>query len=74
VNAEPGAGAGYRAVDDDTRAAVADLASVADRLASLAESAELMGDDDGAVRYRSEASGCRLRAMRLLDRAAPSPR
>jgi hypothetical protein len=39
----------------------------ADRLDSLAETAELMGDDDGALRLRQRASTLRLRAMELLD-------
>lgn len=44
-----------------------DLASIADRLSALAETAELMGDGLGAVRLRDAASKTRLQAMRLLD-------
>ena len=39
----------------------------ADRLESLADTAELMGDDDGAARFRAAASEQRFRAMALLD-------
>jgi hypothetical protein len=45
-----------------------ELVRAADRLAALAEMAELMGDDEGAARFRAEASRQRLRAMALLDR------
>jgi hypothetical protein len=68
VNAESCPGEGHPA-DDDADQLIADLATVADRLASLAESAELMGDEAAAARYRSGASTCRLRAMALLDGA-----
>jgi hypothetical protein len=43
------------------------LTRTADELASLADTAELMGDDHGAERLRAEASRHRLRAMTLLD-------
>ncbi len=43
------------------------LASTADRLDALAETADLMGDDAGAIRFRERAWNCRLRAMQLLD-------
>ena len=46
---------------------VQELARTADRLESLADTAELMGDEAGAARFRSGASQCRLRAMALLD-------
>lgn len=39
----------------------------AQRLDEMAETAELMGDDAGAERFRAEAAGCRMVAMRLLD-------
>lgn len=45
-----------------------ELVNAADRLESLADTAELMDDDDGAARFRAEASRRRLRAMALLDR------
>jgi hypothetical protein len=45
-----------------------ELVTAADRLEALAEMAELMGDDEGAARFRAEASRQRLRAMALLDR------
>ena len=44
-----------------------DLTAIADRLSSLADTAELMGDGAGAVRLRDAASKTRLQAMRLLD-------
>lgn len=44
-----------------------DLTAIADRLSSLADTAELMGDGAGAVRLREAASKMRLHAMRLLD-------
>ena len=71
VSAEPRAG-DARPADDDADQLIVELAAVADRLASLAESAELMGDEAAAARYRSGASTCRLRAMALLDGADPS--
>jgi hypothetical protein len=43
------------------------LASAADRLDALADTAELMGDEAGADRFRERASSCRMRAMKLLD-------
>lgn len=49
------------------RRAIAELADAADRLVALAETAELMGDDDGAARFRQEGSRCREQAMVLLD-------
>lgn len=39
----------------------------AQRLDEMAETAELMGDDAGAERFRAEAAGCRMVAMKLLD-------
>ena len=49
------------------RRTVAKLTDVADRLDALADIAELMGDDDGAVRLRRAGSHYRIRAMALLD-------
>ncbi|CAN5431694.1 hypothetical protein BH23ACT3_BH23ACT3_03570 [soil metagenome] len=40
---------------------------VIDRLDSLADTAELMGDPDGAARLRAQASSRRLAAMESLD-------
>jgi hypothetical protein len=55
-------------MDDEHRErSLRQLVSAADRLEALAETAELMGDDDGAARFRAEASWRRLRAMALLD-------
>jgi hypothetical protein len=55
-------------MDDECRArSVRELEIAADRLDSLADTAELMGDDDGAASFRAEASQQRLRAMALLD-------
>jgi hypothetical protein len=68
MTGEPRPGEAHPA-DDDAEQLIADLATVADRLASFAESAELMGDEAAAARYRSGASTCRLRAMALLDGA-----
>ena len=48
-------------------AAPDDLAAVADRLSSLADTAELMGDAAGAARFRDAAAVMRLEAMGLLD-------
>lgn len=53
---------------EPARRAVAEIVAAADRLDALAEIAELMGDDDGAVRLRTQGSRCREQAMRLLDR------
>ena len=49
-----------------------ELMRAADRLEALAETAELMGDEDGAARFRTAASRQRLRAMALLDHS-PNP-
>ena len=46
---------------------VAELTAAADRLDDLADVAELMGDDAGALRFRRQGSDCRARAMALLD-------
>jgi hypothetical protein len=48
-------------------ATVATLRRAADRLEELADTAELMGDTDGAARMRSAAWSRRLQAMALLD-------
>jgi len=50
---------------DRPDAAVA--AETAERLAELADVAELMGDGDGAARLRSRAALAGDRAMRMLD-------
>lgn len=42
-------------------------AETAERLAELADVAELMGDGDGAARLRTRAALASDRAMRLLD-------
>ena len=52
--------------DADRR--VVELISIAERLDSLAEIAELMGDAPTAREFRVDASPRRLRAMDLLDR------
>ena len=38
----------------------------ADRLDELADTAELMGDDDSAIRLREQANDLRLKAMALI--------
>ena len=43
------------------------LSETADRLDELAETAELMGDADGAQQLRERALALRMEAMRLLD-------
>lgn len=52
---------------DDRERSVTDLVAAADRLESLADTADLMGDDDAAIRFGRAASVLRLRAMALLD-------
>lgn len=47
--------------------AIPALTRAADRLDELADTAELMGDVDGAARLRGEAGANRMRAMELLD-------
>ena len=55
-------------MDDEGREqSVRELGKAADRLDALADTAELMGDDDGASRFRADAARRRLRAMALLD-------
>jgi hypothetical protein len=41
--------------------------AAAERLTELADTAELMGDTDGAERLHEQAQAVRLRAMQLLD-------
>jgi hypothetical protein len=56
-------------MDDERRErCLLELVSAADRLEALADTAELMGDDDGAARFLAGASRRRLQAMALLDR------
>lgn len=43
------------------------LVASADRFDGFADTAELMGDEAGAVRFRSEAAARRAAAMTLLD-------
>ena len=54
--------------DEHRKRSLEALVSAADRLEALADTAELMGDDENAARFRAEASRQRLRAMALLDR------
>ena len=58
--------------DEDRERVVRGLVAAADRLAAMADTAELMGDDDGAERFRAQASQRRLEAMALLDQARRS--
>lgn len=53
--------------DEAQEPCLRELVVAADRLEALADTAELMGDDDGAARFRAAASRQRLRAMALLD-------
>ena len=53
--------------DFDTQLDIAGLSAVADKIDSWADTAELMGDDDGARSLREHARVARLRAMHLLD-------
>lgn len=53
--------------DDPQPSALSALVAAADRMDSLADIADLMGDRAGADRLRERSSSCRLRAMRLLD-------
>jgi hypothetical protein len=56
------------AVNDEAhRNDVQGRADTADRLDGLADVAELMDDDDGALRLRRQAAELRVAAMRLLD-------
>jgi hypothetical protein len=52
---------------DEVVAAPGDLSAIADRLSSLADTAELMDDVDTAARFRDAAAVMRLQAMGLLD-------
>jgi len=52
---------------NDDRRGVDQLCAAAERLDSLADIAELMGDSDTAASLRAEASGRRMHAMELLD-------
>jgi hypothetical protein len=52
---------------DLTLADVPTLLATADRLDELADTADLMGDEGGAQRFRSEARTCRDHALHLLD-------
>ncbi|HEY8524583.1 MAG TPA: hypothetical protein VIL48_06450 [Acidimicrobiales bacterium] len=53
--------------DEERRERHRQLVADADELDSLADTAELMGDEAGAARFRAAASQRRLRAMALLD-------
>ncbi len=52
---------------DDASVRLEQLRTSADRYDGFAETAELMGDDAGADRFRSLAHRRRLQAMALLD-------
>lgn len=54
-------------MDDDQRRLAQDLTLAADRYNDLADVAELMGDDDGATRFRAQALSRRMQAMAVLD-------
>lgn len=43
------------------------LVAAAERITELADTAELMGDADGAERLREQAQAARVRAMQTLD-------
>lgn len=46
---------------------VEEILAIADRLCALAETAELMGDDAGAERFRASAAERHRVAMQRLD-------
>jgi hypothetical protein len=48
---------------------VRELIRRSDELAGMADTAELMGDDANALRFRTRANQHRLRALALLDEA-----
>lgn len=52
---------------DLRRHRVRDLTRRAEQFDTWADTADLMGDDAGAARFRAAASNCRLCAMRVLD-------
>lgn len=52
---------------DAAESRVEQLRQSADRYDSFAETADLMGDEAGAQRFRSMALGRRLAAMEILD-------
>ena len=54
-------------VEDDQRRLARHLSEAADRFNDLADVAELMGDDDGAARFRAQALSRRMQAMAVLD-------
>lgn len=51
----------------DSFDSAADWSAAADRLDELGETAELMGDTDGATRLRERALAARMEAMKRLD-------
>ena len=53
--------------EPDRRRRLGQLTSLADRLDTLADTAELMGDGEGAGHLRAQAIRRRLEAMALLD-------
>jgi hypothetical protein len=58
---------GYAVGVKPERRDVPAMAAAADQMDSHAETAELMGDADGARRWRERALEMRLRAMETLD-------
>ncbi|MFT6293217.1 MAG: hypothetical protein ACJAR2_003839 [Ilumatobacter sp.] len=54
-------------MDDEEGTDLVGLQNAADRLDSLAETAELMDDLDGSQRLRNAAATARRRAMKMLD-------
>lgn len=52
---------------DDRPTKVQTLERIAERFDSLADTAEVMGDDHGANHFRRLAHDCRGHAMALLD-------
>ena len=61
-------------MDDERHSrTVRELVRAAERLEELADTAELMGDDDGAERFRGQASQTRLVAMDMLDPSMDRP-
>ena len=54
-------------MEDEQVRRAEELSRAADRCNDLGDVAELMGDDDAAVRFRAQAERWRMQAMAALD-------